>query len=274
MRAYSTRQLAVLLDVQPNTVRAWARAGLVEPHRTPRGHLRFSFQDLVLLRTAKRLLDVEGNARRIWRAVRNLARQLRDGRPLCSIRMRFEGAELLATAGSRTWDAESGQTLLDFSRAPAADVAPLRRDPSAPAQRTQPTAEEWFELGIALEQTGAAADAETAYRQAILAEPPHVDSLVNLGRLRHAAQALSEAEVLYRQALGLAPEHAIAHFNLGVVLEDRGLIDVAMETYKRALNLDPTIGEAHFNLARLYELSGDDQSALRHLSSFKRLQDR
>ncbi|HEU4618389.1 MAG TPA: tetratricopeptide repeat protein [Gammaproteobacteria bacterium] len=273
MSAYSTRQLATLLDVRPDRVRAWARAGLVAPDRTPRGHLRFSFQDLVWLRTAKRLLCVEGNARRIWRALRKLGRQLRDGRPLCSIRMRFEGSELLATAGSMTWDAETGQALFDFSPEPASNVARLQPRPPAPAP-AKPTAEEWFELGIALEQSDAPAEAESAYRQAILTDPRHVDSHVNLGRLRHAAHALEEAESLYRRALELDAAHAIAHFNLGVVLEDRGALDEAMSLYKRALALDPTIGEAHFNLARLYEQSGDEQSALRHLSSFKRLEDR
>jgi tetratricopeptide (TPR) repeat protein len=274
MRAYSTRQLAALLGVQPHRVRAWARTGLVEPDRTPRGHLRFSFQDLVLLRTTKHLLTSERGARRTWRALRNVVRQLRGGRPLSSIRMRFEGAELLASAGSTTWDAESGQTLLDFSGDSGADVAPLRRRVAEHARPTAPTAQEWFDLGIALEETGGAPEAEAAYRQALSVDPSHIDSRINLGRLRHAAHALGEAEALYRQALNRDPAHAIAHFNLGVVLEDRGAYGEAIEMYKRALGLDATVREAHFNLARLYEQSGDKQAALRHLSSFKRLEDR
>lgn len=273
MRAYSTRQLASLLGVQPDRVRAWARTVRIEPDRTPRGHLRFSFQDLVLLRTAKHLLSAQQGARRTWRALRNLARQLGSGRPLSSIRVRFVGPELLASAGSTTWDPESGQTLLDFSREHGTKVAPLRRR-AAPRAPRQPTAEEWFELALALEQTGGAAEAEAAYRQAIAADPSHVDARINLGRLRHAAHVLGEAETWYRQALELDPDNAIAHFNLGVVLEDRGAFEDAIEMYKRALALDGTLGEAHFNLARLYEQSGDEQSALRHLSSFKRLEDR
>jgi tetratricopeptide (TPR) repeat protein len=275
MRAYSTRQLASLLGVKPHRVRAWARTGLVEPDRTSRGHLRFSFQDLVLLRTAQHLFGAQRNVRRTWRALRNVVRQLGGARPLSSIRMRFEGRELIASAGRMTWDAETGQALLDFSRGSAASVAPLRGRPireNEPA--TGPTAGEWFELGIALEETGGASEAEAAYRQALSVDPAHVDSRVNLGRLRHAAAALAEAEALYRQAVDLAPDHAIAHFNLGVVLEDRGACDEAIEAYKRALALDPALGEAHFNLARLYEQNGDAQSALRHLSTFKRLQDR
>jgi tetratricopeptide (TPR) repeat protein len=278
MSSYSTRQLAALLGMPAERIRALARTALVAPRRTPRGHLRFSFQDLVLLRTAKSLLNGNRNARRVWRALRSLGRQLGASRSLSSIRMQLQGSELLATAGRTTWHAESGQTVLDFSRAgSAATVEPLAPRAAARAGRAarrEPSAEEWFELGIALEQTGTAGEAEAAYRRAFEIDPAHVDSRINLGRLRHAAEALEEAEALYREALGLAPGHAIVHFNLGVVLEDRGTLDEATKMYERALALDPTLAEAHYNLARLFELRGDERAALRHLSSFKRLQKR
>lgn len=278
MSPYSTRQLAKLLDMPAERIRALARTALVEPRRTPRGHLRFSFQDLVLLRAAKDLLSGNCNARRVWRALRSLGRQLGEGGSLSSIRMQLQGSELLATAGSTTWHAESGQTVLDFSRSgSAATVEPLATRAAARVARAacpEPRADEWFELGIALEQTGTAGEAEAAYRRALEIDPAHVDSRVNLGRLRHSAEALGEAEALYREALVLAPGHAIAHFNLGVVLEDRGALDEATKMYEHALRLDPTLAEAHYNLARLFELRGDEQAALRHLSSFKRLRKR
>lgn len=273
MTPYSTRQLAALLDLRPERVRALARTSLVNPHRNARGHLRFSFQDVVLLRAAKDLLGA-GDARRVWRALRSLGRQLGERRPLCSIRMSLRGPQLLASAGNTTWIPESGQTLFDFTGAPAGDVEPLAVRAAARAVRSEPTAEEWFELGVALERTGADGDAEAAYRRAFAVDPAHVDSRINLGRLRHAADALDEAKELYGQALGIEPGHAIAHFNLGVVLEDSGDSGRAIEAYRRALEIDPQLGEAHYNLARLYELCGDQQSALRHLASYMRLRGR
>ncbi len=272
MTPYSTRQLATLLEVRPERIRALARRAEVTPARDERGRLHFSFQDLVLLRTANDLARDAACPRRVWRALRSLGRQLRDGTPLSAIRMRIEGGRLLATSAQTTWVPESGQTLFDFARAGAPPkVEALSPRAAARAVRQQPTAEEWFELGIALEQSGAEADAEAAYRQAFTTDPAHVDARINLGRLRHAAQALDEAESLYREALGLEPTHAVACFNLGVVLEDHGRLEDAAASYERALGLDPELAEAHYNLARLCELAGDERAALRHLASYRRL---
>lgn len=275
MKAYSTREIAELLGMAPERIRALARTAFVNPQRDARGHLRFSFQDIVLLRTAQGLLSGEQSPRRVWRAMRTLGKQQQNGRPLSSVKMRIQGEDLLVSAGNTTWNPESGQTLFDFSRDRAADrVSLLERRGQARASQVAKSADDWFELGIALEQVGATLDAEAAYRSAFASDPAHVDSRINLGRLRHAAQALPEAESLYREALALDPQHGVAHFNLGVVLEDRGALKEAMQMYERALACDPPVAEAHFNLARLYEHKGDQQAALRHLSSFKRLKDR
>jgi tetratricopeptide (TPR) repeat protein len=240
--------------------------------------LQFSFQDIVLLRTAQGLLKSERNPRRVWRAMRTLGKQLQGGRPLSAVKMRLQGSDVLVSASNTTWNPESGQTLFDFSRqrtpASSADsVARLERRSTARVAQVAKTADDWFELGIALERVGATLDAEAAYRSAFEIDRDHVDSRINLGRLRHAAQALDEAESLYGQAIALNPTHAVAHFNLGVVLEDRGAMQEAMAMYKSALECDPQVAEAHFNLARLYEHCGDQRAALRHLSSFKRLKD-
>ncbi|MBN1240480.1 MAG: tetratricopeptide repeat protein [Gammaproteobacteria bacterium] len=275
MKAYSTREISELLGMPPEKIRALARTAIVNPQRDARGHLRFSFQDIVLLRTAQGLLADEKNPRRVWRAMRTLGKQQHNGRPLSAIRMRLEGADVLVSSGNTTWNPVSGQTLFDFSRDGAAEkVSLLEPRSTARASQVAKSADDWFELGIALEQVGATLDAEAAYRSAFSEDPSHVDSRINLGRLRHAAQALPEAEALYRRALALDPGHGVAHFNLGVVLEDRGKLEQAMEAYHSALRCDPPVPEAHFNLARLYERCGDQRAALRHLSSFKRLKDR
>lgn len=274
MKAYSTREVADLLGVAPQRIRDLAHAMLHTPARDARGRFRFSFQDVVLLRTALGLLNGHDSPRRVWRAMRTLGRQS-DGQPLSSIRMRVEGRDVLVSARNTTWNPLSGQTLFDFSRPAAAERVSLsERKSAALASRLAKSADDWFELGIALESVGATLDAEAAYRNAFRVDAEHVDSRINLGRLRHAAEALDEAEALYRRALEIAPEHGIAHFNLGVVLEDRGVAKAAMSEYQAALVCDPAVIEAHFNLARLYEQQGDQRSALRHLASFKRLQDR
>src|SRR5690606_1057193 len=210
------------LGVTPERVRALARSVIAQPVRDDRGRLRFSFQDIVLLRQAQGLLNGNGHPRRVWRAMRTINRQL-SGRPLSSIKTRLEGGDVLVSASNTTWNPESGQTLFDFSHDGRANsVSLVERRSAALATRLAKSAEDWFELGIALESVGATIDAEAAYRNAFRVDPAHVDSRINLGRMRHAARALDEAEKLYREAIALSSSHGVAHFNLGVVLAAKG----------------------------------------------------
>jgi tetratricopeptide (TPR) repeat protein len=139
------------------------------------------------------------------------------------------------------------------------------------ALRAASTADDLFHAALESEEIGATADAVSAYRNAISADPKHVSAHINLGRLRHAAKALDEAEQLYRRALELEPNHPTARFNLGVVLEDRGATKEAIAAYVEAARLDPRVADVHFNLARLYQQAGDQQAALRHFSRFRAL---
>jgi len=82
MRAYSTREVAELLGESPARVRSFARASFISPLKTSGGHYRFSFQDLVMLRAAKGLVEAKLDPRRLWRALRALRRQLPSDRPL------------------------------------------------------------------------------------------------------------------------------------------------------------------------------------------------
>ena len=52
VKVYTSRDVSKLLDLTVQQIRSYAREGFLEPDRGPRGELRFSFQDLVLLRTA------------------------------------------------------------------------------------------------------------------------------------------------------------------------------------------------------------------------------
>ena len=63
MSGYTTREVAELLAMNTDQVRHYVRRKLVEPERGERGEFRFSFQDVVLLRTAKGLLDANVSTR-------------------------------------------------------------------------------------------------------------------------------------------------------------------------------------------------------------------
>ena len=272
MKAYSTREVAELLGIPVRRVRRLAAAGLMSPQRSSGNRFLFSFQDLVLLRTAQGLDDAKVPRRRIVTALKALAAQLPPDRPLSAVRVRVEGAHVVVRDNNLAWEPESGQTLLDFAIQEIGDkVAPLARPAVKRAISTAETAEQWFNAALESEQIGASADAAEAYRRVLELDSEHIAARINLGRLHHVARELDEAERLYREALARDPQHPTARFNLGVVLEDRGAHSDAIREYLEATRLDPRIADAHYNLARLYQQSGDAQAALRHFSRFKAL---
>lgn len=272
MKAYSTREVAELLAIPAQRVRALARAaGLLDSSQSGKRY-RFTFQDVVLLRTAKGLTEAKLDPRRVWRAIKALSAQLPPERPLSAVRVQIEGMRVVVRDNNTAWEPETGQTILDFSLQELSQkVAPLVRESVQRVSHTATTAEQWFEAALECEQMGANGEAEAAYRSVLHLQPGHVAATINLGRLRHVARALPEAEELYRRALGLEPEHPTARFNLGVVLEDRGAMEAAIAEYVEAIRIDPRVADVHYNLARLYQQAGDPQAALRHFSRFKSL---
>lgn len=265
---YGTRDVARMLGLSETQVRSYVRAGLLEVERGPRNAYRFTFQDLVLLRAARGLIEARVPPLRVIRALRRLKAQLPADRNLSELRIRVEGDDVLVSDGAAAWNPESGQLHLDFSVAElAAEVAPLHASvrPAAPAV----TADDWFERGVEMELISAD-DAVTAYERALELNPRHADAHVNLGRLLHEARRLAQAELHYRAALAAGP-HATAAYNLGIVLEDRRRPREALTAYLRALDADARMADAHYNLSRLYEQLGDEAAALRHLRAYRSL---
>jgi len=272
MKAYSTREVSELIGLDIARVRSLMKSGVVTPQRDDAGRAAFTFQDLVLLRTAKGLIDAKVPPRRITKALQALARQLPTDRPLSAVRVQIDGDRVIVRDSASTWEPESKQTVLDFSMRELGDkVAPLARESVQRALRVASSADDLFQAALDSEEIGATGEAERAYREAIAADPDHVAAHINLGRLRHVGKALDDAERLYRRALELEPGHSTARFNLGVVLEDRGATAQAIAEYLEAVRLDPRVADVHFNLARLYQQTGDHQAALRHFSRFRAL---
>lgn len=272
MTGYTTQDVAKLLGLSEAQVRSFARAGFLTPGRGPRGDLRFSFQDLVLLRAAKGLAAAKIPARRIRRALKQLRDQLPQGRPLSALRIAAEGDRIVVTDGETAWYPESGQVVLDFTVSEIATKAgPIARK-RAEAARVEETltADEWYALAFDLEITSPD-EARDAYRRALELDPHHAGAHINLGRLLHEAGRLEDALGHYRLALQANPDDSTAAFDLAIALEDLGRTTEAIHAYEQAIRSDPRLADAYFNLARLYELKGKRAAALRYLSKYRRL---
>jgi tetratricopeptide (TPR) repeat protein len=273
MKTYTSRDVAEILGMRLREVQAHGRAGYLTPSRGPGNRYRFSFQDLILLRTARALVQASVPPRRIRAVLRKLRTELPRGRSLSEIRVAPLGHRIVVRDGATTWNPESGQVVFDFAVADLArSAAPFAHRGAEAARRNEPawTAADWYELGAELETTQPA-EARDAYRRALELDPAHADAHVNLGRLLQESGALAAAVEHYRTALEADERHATAAYNLGIALEDLSRRQDAIVAYQRALAADPDLAAAHYNLSRLYEKTGKRQAALRHLARYRRL---
>ena len=264
-----------MLGLSPAQIKGFVDDGLISPRRDDDGNEQFSFQDLVLLRTARGLIDAKIPTRRVRTALEKVRDQLPSGRPLTGVHIFADGREVLVQSGDEVWNPESGQTLINFGVATIAEkAAPFARRAAAAARdrAAELAAEDWFELAGELELT-AADEAIDAYQRALELDPDHADAHLNLGRLLHEEADFEAAEHHYRAALTGPDADETARFNLGVVLEDQERFDEALEAYAAVLEADPSYADAHYNLAGLYERLDQKDTAVRHLKAYKSLRE-
>ena len=179
MQSYGVREVEKLLHLPRSTIRALIKAGFVTPERGPRNAWRFSFQDLIVLRTARALVAARVPHRRITRALRDLRRQ-----------------------------ADSGQLPLAFGSDAAPPTTIARWETaSSPNQ------------GYELHEAGRLEEAEAAYRGALEAGGPDALLQFNLGVVLEDLKRRDEAVQAYREALRLDPQLADCHYNLALLYE-------------------------------------------------------
>jgi tetratricopeptide (TPR) repeat protein len=266
---FSLREAARILEVPEARLRALARDGFLAPQRGPIGPLSFGFQDLLLLRTTKGLVESGVPMRRIRRIWASLREQLTEDLPLTSISIHTDGKKVVASDGASLWRPDSGQVLLNFDASEIAERAAPPETPEAPDDRALEAAE-WYETGCALE-TSAPLQAREAYRRALELDPGMAEAHVNLGRQLHLEGERGRAEPHYREAVRLDPDDPTPHFNLGVLLEESGQRDEAVHAYRQAILRDPDFADAHCNLGLLLESLGRRQEAVRHLMVARQL---
>lgn len=289
MSGYTTSDVSELLGLTATQIRHFVRRSLVVPERGEAGEYRFSFQDVVMLRTVKSLMESRVSSRRAVRALLNVRAGLDHGKSLAALRIFADGNTVLVRADNQIWEAETGQTYFDFEQAaPALKVARIGQGDVVdaaidcshnPGHNASDDAElivareadalgsdEWYNLGLDLEDANSPRSVD-AYAKAIELDPRNADAHVNLGRLLQLRGDLKQARRHYQLALDLAPSHQLALYNLGTVFDEQNELDVAADYYRRA----PKVPDSHYNLSRIFELQGDELSARRHIRSYRQL---
>jgi tetratricopeptide (TPR) repeat protein len=282
MHEFDSKDIKRLFGIPDSQIRALIRAGHIQPLKKA-GRLSYSFQDLIVLRTAGTLRAAKIPAQRINRTLRAIRDSLPGELPLSGLSITAIGDRIVVREGRALRESDSGQYTLaldvierggdllvidqreekrDGNRA---DAAALAAGDANGGRADAADAE--FERALGLEEADREA-ARAAYEACLEQDHAHLEARLNLGRLLHLEGRLREAEQIYR---GADLHDSLLSFNLAVLLEDLEREPEAVSAYRRALVLDPGFADAHFNLARLYERDGQSRDALRHLLAYRRL---
>lgn len=270
LTSYRTQDVARLLGWTPAAVRSCVRRGYVSPARGTRREFLFSFQDLVILRTIRELVDSGVTMRKVGRVLSRVVEQLPEQRSLAGVRILADGDRVVVKDGNEVWNPESGQRVLDFRGGGEEREAPLRHEGRKVDDGPDLSAEEWYQLGVELEPDSSP-EAKKAYRKAVEMDPAHAEAQLNLGRLLHEEGRLRSAETCYRAALKARPGSSTAQFNLAVALEDLQRPIEALSAYEKVLSMDAEYADAYFNLAGIYERLGKRAEALQYLKTYRTL---
>jgi tetratricopeptide (TPR) repeat protein len=233
VQQFGVREVEKLLRLPRSTIHGLIEAGFVRPARGPRNSWRFSFQDLIVLRTAQALASAGVPVKRINKSLKELRRHLPEAMPLSGLSIDAVGERVVVKEGPSRWQADSGQYLLGFEGDPASGALKVIESKAPPEEAI----EVQIDAGYDLHEAGRLRDAETVYRRALEAHGP--DPLL-----------------LY---------------NLGVLLQDMGRQPEALEAYQAALQGDPLMADCHYNLALLCEELARPQEAIRHMAQYRRL---
>jgi tetratricopeptide (TPR) repeat protein len=245
MDSYSVRDVERVLRLSRSTIRGLINVGFVKPARGARRQYRFSFQDLIVLRAARALIQARIPRKRIRRSLEDLRQHLPETVPLSGLSICAVGDRVVVRDGTNRWQAEDGQYLLGLDVSAEDGTLHLveHQQPVAAdstAARPIEAEEDWFERGLELEGSDPKA-AVDAYARAAKDDPDNVAAWINWGRLLHELGKKRDAEGVYQRAIKHCGAEPVLMFNFGVLLEDLGRTAAAIDAYPHAgrLSLQP-----------------------------------
>jgi hypothetical protein len=274
MQSYSVRDIERVLRLSRSTIRGFIDVGFVTPTRGARREYRFSFQDLIVLRAARALIQAKVSRRRIRRSLEDLRKHLPQTMPLSGLSICAVGDRVVVRDGNSQYQVDSGQYVLGLDVSVEDGVLRVvEREFGTQGEIVAPPRDafEWFDDALDFEENGEIDKAIEAYQQTVALDGQNVAAWINWGRLLHDRGDKVAAEEVYRRAIEQCGPDAVLMYNLGVLLEDLGRTHAALEAYQAAVGEDPALADGHYNLARLYESLGQPQHAIRHLRQDRRL---
>jgi tetratricopeptide (TPR) repeat protein len=102
------------------------------------------------------------------------------------------------------------------------------------------------------------------------AKPKHFEATFLMGLIQHRKGNLQEAQVKLETAVGLKKESSAAHASLGSLLAEIGNNQQALKHLSTALRLKPS-APVHFLLGAVYYGAGQHKRAIQHLKQATKL---
>jgi tetratricopeptide (TPR) repeat protein len=261
-RRYTIVQLSRILGVPRDRIRAWMRAGFVEPVETVNRLALFDYQQVTTAKMLFELVQSGLTPGRIRDGLERLRRWLPDvDSPLSQLSVLESSGRLLVRLDDGRLAEASGQLQLDFD-------GPCDEAALTIVVDEEKTAEDWFDEATELEDAGRFDEAAAAYRAAIELAPDDPVLRFNLANVLYSAEKTAEAVTHFRRAVEIDPSYVEAWNNLGSLLAEQDQIDEATTALRYALHLMPTYADAHFNLAAILSAAGRADEACEHWEAY------
>jgi tetratricopeptide (TPR) repeat protein len=128
-----------------------------------------------------------------------------------------------------------------------------------------------YALGLVYRDWGRPEDEIQAYKQAIKLKPDYVSAFERLGSRYLRSKKYPEAIETFKQLAALKPGDANVPNNMGEAYLEMNLITDAVASFKQAIQLKPDLGKAYYNLGKSFLSMGNRDAAVQQYNILQNL---
>ena len=123
-------------------------------------------------------------------------------------------------------------------------------------------ADAYYALGLVYRDWGKADEEIQAYKQAIKQRPDYTVAYERLGSRYLRSKKFNEAVEIFRQLAALKPGDAVAPNSMGEAYLELNKLNEACESFRQSIRLKPDYGKAYYNLGKCLLAAGNRDAAL------------
>ena len=123
------------------------------------------------------------------------------------------------------------------------------------------TIKKMYDFALQSEQNENFKEAIFSYNEILKAEPNHLNSIVNLGKILSKLKKFDLSKNLFKEAIKINPNHSDIYFHLGKTYKILGELLKAKSSFEKAIKINPNVKNAHSELGELLFNSGENIKA-------------